>query len=189
MGTIFKSALRLFTGSAKRDELAGELSDKLYSGRPGAENMGELGIEIEKAGGKPPGKAPAAIPASDRSLPAGAMIVAAQPGAQLASSPEPKAAERSEQPVSNRARDALLGRTWKKAKANPELSLVPLVLLGMFGVHLFRRRRSPEDDFVLPDLSKVLAAESEAHDMKHPLHALQAEDFELLVAMVYQRQG
>src|SRR6187455_2985820 len=50
MATIFKSALRLFTGSAKRDELAGELSDKLYAHRGGSSNMAELGIEMEKPG-------------------------------------------------------------------------------------------------------------------------------------------
>ena len=44
MATVFKSALRFLSGSAKRDELAGELSDKLYGGRPGAANMSELGI-------------------------------------------------------------------------------------------------------------------------------------------------
>ncbi len=33
MATVFKSALRFLSGSAKRDELASELSDKLYAGR------------------------------------------------------------------------------------------------------------------------------------------------------------
>src|SRR6187401_2526249 len=46
MSTVFKSALRLFSGSANRNELASELSDKLYSGRAGAGDMAELGIEL-----------------------------------------------------------------------------------------------------------------------------------------------
>jgi hypothetical protein len=60
MATVFKSALRLFTGSAKREELAGELSDKLYANRGGSATMSELGIELEKPGAKPSG--PAASP-------------------------------------------------------------------------------------------------------------------------------
>ncbi len=86
-------------------------------------------------------------------------------------------------------RDALLGQVWEKAKANPELSLVPIVLVGMLVVRLFRRRRSPEDDFVLPDLSTLIPSEPENYEMTHPVHSLQAEDFELLVALIYQRQG
>lgn len=39
MSTVLKSALRLFTGEAKREELAAELSDKLYSGRASAGDM------------------------------------------------------------------------------------------------------------------------------------------------------
>ncbi len=44
MATVFKSALRFLSGSAKRDELAGELSDKLYAGRGSSATMSELGI-------------------------------------------------------------------------------------------------------------------------------------------------
>src|ERR1700709_154674 len=33
MSTVFKSALRLFSGQAKRDELADELNKKLYADR------------------------------------------------------------------------------------------------------------------------------------------------------------
>jgi hypothetical protein len=91
--------------------------------------------------------------------------------------------------ASNPARDALLARVWEKAKANPELSLIPIVLVGMFVVRIFRRRPSPEDDFMMPDLSTLIPTEPEAYEMTHPVHSLQAEDFELLVALIYQRQG
>jgi hypothetical protein len=52
MATVFKSALRFLSGSAKRDELARELNDKLYAGRAGSATMSELGIELEKPGAK-----------------------------------------------------------------------------------------------------------------------------------------
>jgi hypothetical protein len=205
MATMLKSALRFFSGSAKREELAGELSDKLYGGRPGAANMAELGIELEGPGTKPGAPAsvtpPPAPQLGDPSLPNGTLIVAAQPGAllpfnagapQAAASPavssSPPAAAPAK-PKTNSARDALLGRIWAKATANPELSLVPVVLVGMSLVHFVRRRRSPEDDFVLPDLSKVLAAESEAYEMQHSVDSFGAEEFELLVALIFQRQG
>src|SRR6516225_9072985 len=53
MATVFKSALRLFSGTANRKELAGELSDKLYAGRADAGTMSELGIELVKPGEDP----------------------------------------------------------------------------------------------------------------------------------------
>src|SRR5580700_454823 len=52
MTTVFKSALRLFSGSASRNELSSELSDKLYAGRDTA-TMSELGIELVKPGASP----------------------------------------------------------------------------------------------------------------------------------------
>jgi hypothetical protein len=202
MATVFKSALRLFTGSAKRNQLAGELSDKLYAGRPGSEHMAELGIEIEKPGAKP---SPAIDPVKPANFPSepmapGTVVVTAQPGAQWAAktgtspsdSPAKTTAPAADSPkkrAANGVRDALLGRVWDKVQKNPELSLFPVVLAGMLVVHFCRRRRPPEDDFVLPDLSKLLEVESGPHDMQHPVHALPAEEFEMLVAMVYQRQG
>jgi hypothetical protein len=165
MATVFKSALRLFSGSAKREQLASELSDKLYANRGGSATISELGIELEKPGADSSASAAMARPTNS------------QPDAQ----PPAKNA-------SNSVRDALLGRM-EKAKANPELTLIPIVLLGMLVVHLFRRRRSPTDDLMLPDLSKLIPSEAEAYEMTHPVHALQAEDFELLVGLIYQRQG
>lgn len=211
MATVLKSAVRFVSGSAKRDEVAGELSDKLYANRPGAAHMSELGIELEKPGGKSSGAAPAnsispgqPVAQSSGKLDAGPaepgnlVIVQAAPGASLpAPQPAAKTAAQSgapagvspEKPVANDARDALLGRIWAKAQTNPELSLVPVVLVGMLVVQTIRRRRSPAEDFLLPDLSKVLEAESGPYDMQHPVHSLPAEEFEMLVALVYQRQG
>jgi hypothetical protein len=194
MATVFKSALRLFTGSAKREELAGELSDQLYGGRPGADTMAELGIELEQTGGKPSADPALAKGAGNVVVRAADASVATAPRASDSSS-QPAVAHRgaaakagADAPANGR-RDALLARVWEKAASNPELSLIPVVLCGMVAVHCVRRRRSPEDDFALPDLSKVLAAESDAYDMQHPVHSLTTEEFELLVAMVFQRQG
>jgi Restriction endonuclease len=75
------------------------------------------------------------------------------------------------------------------AKLNPELTLVPIVLLGMFGFHLFRRRKSPVDDLMMPDFSKLIPSEADDYTMTHPVHLLSGEDFELLVALIFQRQG
>jgi hypothetical protein len=72
---------------------------------------------------------------------------------------------------------------------NPELTLIPIVLLGMFVFRLFRRRKSPADDLMMPDFTKLIPSEPEEHTMMHKVHSLSSEDFELLVALIYQRQG
>ncbi|PYJ09483.1 MAG: hypothetical protein DMF06_09745 [Verrucomicrobia bacterium] len=59
----------------------------------------------------------------------------------------------------------------------------------MLVVRLFRRRPSPADEFMLPDLSTLIPSEAEGYEMTHRVHSLEAEDFELLVALIYQRQG
>jgi hypothetical protein len=196
MATVFKSALRFLSGNAKRDELAGELSDKLHGGRGNSATMSELGIELVQPGAKPsdptgllkPGSASSSSSSSSSSSNRGT-TVKAQPGATSSvKSPQPGSPPAKNAP-NTAARDALLAQVWDKAKANPELSLIPIVLVGMFVVRLFRRRRSPEDDFVLPDLSTLIPSEPEGYEMTHPVHLLQAEDFELLVGLIYQRQG
>jgi HJR/Mrr/RecB family endonuclease len=190
MATVFKSALRLFSGSAKREELASELSDKLYAGRGDANTMSELGIELEKPGMKPTDPAAPAKPKADSSASTGATNTAnSQPAAKSPAKQDAAAGEPPAKSASNPPRDALLGRLMEKAKANPELTLIPIVLVGMLLVHLFRRRKSPADDLMLPDLSKLIPSEAEAYEMTHPVHSLQAEDFELLVGLIYQRQG
>lgn len=194
MATVFKSALRFLSGSAKRDELAGELNEKLYAGRGGSATMSELGIELEKPGGKPSDPAALLKPgtsssSSSSSSTAGTTTVNAQPGATLATKRAQPDAPPSKGAPNTAARDALLAQVWDKAKANPELSLIPIVLVGMLVVRIFRRRPSPEDEFMLPDLSALIPSEAEGYEMTHPVHSLQAEDFELLVALIYLRQG
>ena len=190
MATFFKSAVRLFTGQAKREELASELSDKLYADRGGAAAMSELGIELEKPGAKPTDPAGPTKPAADSSV--GTIVPASpeilKPDAK-ATAKTPPASKPAATNAANPARDALLARLMEKAKANPELSLVPVVVLGMFVIGLFRRRPSPADDLMMPDMSKLIPSESDDYQMTHPVHSLSAEDFELLVGMIYQRQG
>ena len=196
MATVFKSALRLFTGSAKREELASELSDKLYANRGGAETMSELGIELEKPGTKPSDPMAALKPGTTSSVaPSASTTKTVKPKSQsdakspakVADTKESSAKEKDAGP--NPKRDALLARITDKAKLNPELTLIPIVLLGMAGFHLFKRRRSPVDDLMMPDLSKLIPSEAEDYTMTHPVHLLSSEDFELLVGMIYQRQG
>jgi hypothetical protein len=85
----------------------------------------------------------------------------------------------------------MLGRIWDRLKKVPlEQWLVPIVGLGMLLVHFLRRRRGAgrADDFVPPAVA-MMPAEMEPFDMKHAVHALSGEEFELLVALIYQRQG
>ena len=128
MATVFKSALRLFSGSAKREQLASELSDKLYAGRGDSATMSALGIELEKPGAKPSDPAALAKPgANSPASTVGTITTTPQPDAkssvQRAQAQEPPAKN-----ASNPMRDALLGRLMEKAKANPELTLIPIVL-------------------------------------------------------------
>lgn len=191
MATVFKSALRLFSGSAKREELASELSDKLYANRGGSATMSELGIELEKPGAKPSDPAALMKPAANSSASAaGASPAKSQPDPKSPAKPgAPQAKDPAAKDAPNPVRDALLARIMEKAKLNPELTLIPIVLLGMFVFHLFRRRRSPADELMLPDLSKLIPSEAEDYTMTHKVHSLSSEDFELLVGLIYQRQG
>ncbi len=174
MATVFKSALRLFSGSAKREELAGELSDKLYGQRDEAE-MKALGIELVKPDGTP-----ASVHSAES---------ATSPKSGTKEAKEAQADEASPESPANNIRKAMLTKVWAKAAMNPELSLIPIVLVGMVVVGRVRRRNSPEDAFMLPDLSLMNPADTEPYTMTHAVHSMTAEDFELLVALVYQRQG
>ena len=105
MATIFKSALRLFSGSAKREELASELSDKLYAGRGGSATMSELGIELEKPGAKPSAPAGLAKPGADSSASAGGANTAnSQPGDEVAGETRAGRGAAREERLEHRAR-------------------------------------------------------------------------------------
>ena len=212
MSTVFQSAIRLFTGQASRTELAGELSDKLYAGRAEAGSMAELGIELVKPGSgsaDPQGgigkaNAPGGVSAkgtSPAAAPGGNSIATSSitkpgvgaPSGKPGSAPSGKLG----QPATGAPADLLaknvntnaLERLWLRAKPfSIELGMIPVVFLGMVLVHR-RRRRSLDDDFMLPDLKIDTGSDTEPYDMKHAVHSLNSEDFEMLVAMIYQRQG
>ena len=137
MATVFKSALRLFSGSAKREELASELSDKLYAGRGRLATMSELGIELEKPGAKP--SDPAGTDETRGYLVRvhfAAERVTTNPQPDTKSPAKPGADSRSrprKRPRTPRATLSLAGSS-EKAKANPELTLIPIVLVGMLVV-------------------------------------------------------
>lgn len=203
MATVFQSAIRLVTGQAKREELASELSDKLYAGRADKETMAELGIELVKPGGdqnaasKPLTLAAGATPgAKTGMLGAGPTAAAGKPEAkgllslqQPGAKPGAVAGKAAPGGATPNPRDEMLAQVYRKALANPELTLVPVVFLGVMVVHFARRRRSPEDEFTMPGLAIQAPSEAEAYEMKHAVHSLTAEEFELLVALIYQRQG
>jgi hypothetical protein len=182
MATVMKSAFRLLSGQAKKEELAEELSDKLYGGKEDQESMKELGIELVKKGG---------APLHPESAGGGADSRQTSQTAQAGQTTKAVADDQSKpESATDKIRKAMLGRFWAKAVMNPELSLIPMVLIGMVVVQRIRRRRSPADEFMLPDLSATLpSADTENYTMKHAVHALSSEDFELLVARIYQRQG
>jgi HJR/Mrr/RecB family endonuclease len=209
MGTVFKSALRLFTGQASRNQLSGELSDKLYAGRDPAV-MKELGIELVKPGDDQSGAAGVAGAANS---PPGAQSPAA-PGTPAGQSAA-KAAGPTGQPTAKQAvptgqsstkqgmpslelpavphpsdgQTAMLDKIWTATKANStELGLIPVVILGMVLVNRIRQRRSSMDDIV-PQVLIQTPADTEPFEMTHAAHSLGSEDFELLVALIYQRQG
>ncbi len=178
MSTVFKSALRLFSGSANRKELSSELSDKLYSGRDKG-TMSELGIELVKPGDGSP--APTG----------GASVANAQPRTRLPAKQRAQAGASLTERFSNNVRTDLLAQFWERAKVyHVELSLVPVVFLGMVLVHRIRRGRRPRPDEFLPPIAAIQTpGESEPFEMKHEVHSLGAEEFELLVALIYQRKG
>ncbi len=200
MSTVFKSALRLFSGQASRNELAGELSDKLYSGRAGAGEMSELGIELTKPGGESPvspggpGAAnlqPGATQPGTHPVAAGAPL-AKQPtapgGASAKPNAKPGAAAAQASPI--QVRDDVLARFLKQAKPyTMELSLVPVAFLVLMLMQRIKNRRSRLDDLIPMVVDLQQPSDSEPYDMKHAVHSLTSEDFELLVALIYQRQG
>lgn len=213
MTTVFKSAMRLFTGQASRKELSAELSDKLYAGRGDSNTMKELGIELVNpadapgsGGGLLPGGAPGNPPGATTApgtpgAPAGQAVAAnGQPGAKPAvrtgkpfarpGAPGMPGVPSLEMPSGlNKAQMSALDKLWRQAKANSlEFMLAPVVLLGMMLVHRVRRRKGG-DEFMLPLVGLQTPAESEPYDMEHPVHSLTTEEFEILVALVYQRQG
>ena len=190
MGTVFKSAMRLFSGTAKREELASDLSDKLYAGRSDAGTMSELGIELVKPGSGSAAPEGLAKPgAGSAANDGGASNAKSEIGAKLRAKQVARTGPSPAERLAAKSREALLGKLWGKAQANPELALVPVVLIGMVVVQGLRRRRSGPDDFLPEGLTIQTPAETESYAMTHAVHALKAEDFELLVALIYQRQG
>lgn len=207
MTTVFKSAVKLFSGQASRKQLAGELSDKLYAGRNG-EEMKDLGIEMVSPADASSSSGTAAG-AKGASAGGGATTANSQPGTNATANQAARAArlaakqglpagiptgapslELSTAPALNDAQTTLLAKIWKQAKANSlEFSLIPVVLLGMYLTQRVRNRHSVEADF-LPTLAALQTpAESEPYDMQHAVHGLSTEDFEMLIALIYQRQG
>src|SRR6185436_14090156 len=185
MATVFKSALRFLSGSAKREELASELSDKLYANRADSKTMSELSIELVK-------------PKTNGSAPVGSSQPLIDSAAARSSRTTENSVPGKNVPAITTASSAtrttgsfeknMMDQVWEKAIANPELVLLPVLFCAMILVPRFRRR-SPEDDLALPDLSKLIPSEAERYDMANPVHSLHAEEFELFVARIYQLQG
>lgn len=209
MATVLKSALRLVMGTSSRKELAGELSDKLYSQRAGAGEMAELGIEIVKPG---EGAAPAAPgTATKPAQPAGPGIPALAAAAATVTPqapagpgiPDLDAPATSALPNSARAsvstrkveaprdpREEAFLRVWSRIRPiSTELALAPVVLVGMVVTSQIRRRRAAANNFEVPSAALLAPAETEVYEMKNAVQTFTAEEFELLVAELYQRQG
>ena len=213
MSTVLQSAMKLLSGKASRSELANDLSEKLYSQRADAGDMSELGIDLVKAkpGGADPvagllaggpktdassGQKPGAQPsgsgvsaAAGTAGTAGAKAAAgvkAAPGATAEG--QPGGLPAVPEIVSGKSKDAL-SELWRRIRPYAvELGLVPVVFLGMVLVSRMRRRKRGDD--LMPAFTPVLPeSDTETYEMKHAVNALSAEDFEMVVAMIYQRQG
>jgi ssDNA-binding Zn-finger/Zn-ribbon topoisomerase 1 len=198
MSTVFTSALKLFTGQASRKQLSGELSDKLYGGRDKATDA-ELGIEYVSPGGSSSGTPPeAGASPTTGAHPGASSANSPTAGAKPAAGPQRRAkangpaltADSAMERLSGSVRTDLLGRVWVQVKLYwVELSLIPVMMLGM---NLFKRvRRRGRGDDHLPSMTGIVMPppESELFELKHEFHSLGAEEFELLVALIYQRQG
>lgn len=179
MSTVLTSALRMFSGSATREELAQELSEKLYSDRSSGGDMSELGIVMVNPKGN----------STDTDTTPG--IAQTTPGAET----PPSSALQSRVNGSSTAEapeSELMARftqTWEHLKPfRLQLALVPMVFFGLFAIHRIRRR-SQKEVYVPLGFPINDPAEAGPFDPKHAVDKLQAEDFELLVALIYQRQG
>ncbi len=209
MSSVFKGAMKMFTGTAKRDEVAGELTEKLYGGKQDMATMNELGIELVKPGGGAPTLPGVDKPGTDASVPAGGASDAKSPSgttnaksASGASSPQSALAAKLRAKEEARAEEAqkaappvavrqdLLGQVEERLKVySVELTLVPIVLFGMFVVHRVRMRRAQVDELLPAAVLVSTPSDAEPIDLKFPVDSLPAEDFEYLVALIYQRQG
>jgi hypothetical protein len=198
LSTVFQSALRLLSGKASRSELANELSDKLYGERGNSAEMAELGIELVKAKPGPSAPGAGAIPADppdakspqqDAASPE--TLDAETDGPRTATPPVARGARRPRpgpELISGKSQSALSEVWWRMKRYAVELGMIPVVFLGMTWVSR-RRRRKREEAFV-PDFVAVLPeSDCETYEMEHPVHSLTDEEFALLVALIYQRQG
>lgn len=214
-GTVFKSALRLVSGQASKTELASELNEKLYGQRGDPSDMAELGIDLgtskegspvppkgeNVAGSKPAAKTgdttelkivensdgkPVEQPAAGTATGTAAAQKAASPTTKGAS-PVSKLLQGPEL-VTGKSKEAL-GEIWQRMKQySVELAMVPVVFIGMVWWSRSRRRKR-EAGFVPDFMATLPESDSETYFMKHRMDSLSDEEFELVVAIIYQRQG
>lgn len=205
--TVLKSGVRLVSGQASKTELAKELNDKLYGQRVDPGEMDALGIElvapkggapVQISAGKAPGSPSARKPGdtTDPKLAAkpdgkpGAATAAAQKTAVPATGAASPVAKSLPGPelVSGKSKAALSEISQRMKAYSIELSLIPVVFLGMVLVSKVRRRKR-EASFVPEFMAALPESDCETHQMSHPVNSLKDEEFELLVAMIYQRKG
>ena len=196
-GTVFKSGVRLVTGQASRKELAKELSEKLYGQRGDPADMKELGIELVTPAGNSPAPLVGGNAAGSQSAGKPGDKVEPKPGenpaAGTAAAPKATLAGTSNASpmaklVSGKSKAALSEISQRMKRYSVELSLVPVVFIGMVWVARVRRRKQ-EAGFVPDYMAALPESDSEKYAMKHRVNALSDEEFELLVALIYQRQG
>ena len=206
-GTVLKSAVKLVSGQASRTELSNELSEKLYGQRGDPSDMAELGIELVtpkggsplpltagNAAGAPSAGKPGETTAQKRDGKPGEKTLAgtatAQKTAASGASGAPLGSKLLAGPelVSGKGK-AALSEIWQRMKRySVELGLVPVVFIGMVWVGRVRRRKG-QPGFVPEFMAILPESDSEKHVMQHALHSLPDEEFELLMALLYQRQG
>jgi hypothetical protein len=189
MSTVFQSALRLVSGSASREELSKDLSRKLYGERADDQTMADLGIELVKTNGEvlklddPASKTAGGAPKVAAGM-ATAQVTSASADSKLA-----KASEKSADSATGKSKAVGFAVVWERIKVcGVELIVIAVMSIGMFIWHRIRRR-AMATDFVPPMVTSPGASDAEPYEMKHAVHAFGSEEFELLIALIYQRQG
>ncbi len=170
-------------------KMDGLLKGLTPDGKPAAQTGAQAGTQAGAQAGVQPGTQGKAQPGAKPGDKTAAGTTGAQAGTTPGANPIADAAKGLAIPdiVTGKSK-AALSQIWGRLKPySVELSLVPVVF--MFMVWKARRRRRREASFVPEYMAVLPEGDSDDYEMKHAVHDLNEEDFELVAAMIYQRQG
>ncbi len=184
---VFDSAGRFLSGTASREELAGELSEELYSNRADAATMSELGIEmVNPQSGDSAAQQPAAAakPPAEQKPRLTIEDLYEDSNQSTPADEQSSTASAPGEVVDNEQ----LSQLWEMVKTNwLELGLAAVVVLWLLWFVRSERRKRMDD--LVPAAITVMPSNNEPFDPDFDVQSLTAEEFELLVALIHQRQG